>query len=320
LNVGQTTFDPNNGNYINLTNLGVTVVDIQTGTILNTFPNTVNMKGIEHKYFLCNINSSYTFINNGNGNYSFTNTTSGNYNQSHWAFGDGTIDSTANTNHTFTNNGNYTVILTVKDSTLKGDSCISSYLKTINVIGVTNPLQCNSGYVIYPDSITEDINVINSSTGTNLTYLWDFGDGNTSILQNLSHTYNTAGPFYLCLIIDDGNGCSDMYCDSTSKNGVIFNKVSGFTINIISPNATVINKNIDLNSEMNIYPNPTSNQLSIDTKQKISEISILNITGKTIIITRGDTKNINVADLSNGIYFIKLITDEKTITKKFVKQ
>jgi hypothetical protein len=33
-----------------------------------------------------------------------------------------------------------------------------------------------------------------------------------------------------------------------------------------------------------------------------------------------NTNIINVADLTDGIYFINLVTDERTITKKFVKQ
>jgi hypothetical protein len=52
----------------------------------------------------------------------------------------------------------------------------------------------------------------------------------------------------------------------------------------------------------------------------ISEIKIIDITGKTIQTIQQNRNTINVADLSNGIYFIKLITNEKTITKKFVKQ
>ena len=36
--------------------------------------------------------------------------------------------------------------------------------------------------------------------------------------------------------------------------------------------------------------------------------------------TKENTNVINVVDLSNGIYFIKVIVDERRITKKFVKQ
>ena len=268
---------------------------------------------------ISNLDANYTYADNGSGNYSFTNTSTGSFNQSHWAFGDGTIDSIANPNHTFTTNGIFTVILTILDSTVQGDSCISYYINTINVTGVTNPLQCNAGFVIYPDT-TGNVSIVNNATGINLTYLWDFGDGNTSSLQNPSHTYATAGPFYLCLTIDDGNGCTDIYCDSIGKNGVIFNKAGGFNINITTPITTGIDNNIDLSSEINIYPNPTSNQLTIDIEQNISEIIIIDITGKNIKTITPDLNVINVADLSDGIYFIKLITNERTITKKFVKQ
>lgn len=267
-----------------------------------------------------NHNANYTFTDNGNGNYSFTNTSTGNFNQSHWAFGDGTIDSIANPNHTFTTNGVFTVILTINDSTTQGDSCISYFIDIISVTGIGNPLPCHSGFAIYPDTINNNINVVNSSTGNNLTYLWDFGDGNTSTPQNPSHTYATTGPFYLCLTVDDGNGCNDMYCDSIGKNGIIFNKVGGFTINVTSLNTTEIDNNIDLNSEVAIYPNPASNQLTIDTELKISEMNIIDIMGKTIVTTKKNTNTLNVTDLSTGIYFIQLITEERIITKKFIKQ
>jgi hypothetical protein len=75
-----------------------------------------------------------------------------------------------------------------------------------------------------------------------------------------------------------------------------------------------------LENSLSVYPNPTSNQLSIDTELEINEITIIDITGKLIKTTKQNTSTINVADLSNGIYFIKIITDKGTLTKKFVKQ
>lgn len=75
-----------------------------------------------------------------------------------------------------------------------------------------------------------------------------------------------------------------------------------------------------VSNPISLYPNPTSNELTIDTEQKISEVSIIDITGKIIMITKQNTKTINVSDLSNGLYFIKLSTGERTITKKFLKQ
>ena len=70
-----------------------------------------------------------------------------------------------------------------------------------------------------------------------------------------------------------------------------------------------------------LYPNPTSNQLTIGAKLGVNNtLKIIDISGKTIKTIVTDLNIINVADLSDGIYFIKLITKERTITKKFVKQ
>lgn len=302
--------DIDNDNYQDLIITGTGLTQMITKLYLNKGP------------FICNVSSSYTFFNNGNGNYSFTNTSTGDFNQSHWAFGNGSTSTSTNSNHTFSTNGAFVVALTVNDSLFGGGSCIDFSLDSFLVTGIPNPLQCVAGFIMYPDtSVLGDVVIVNSSSGTNLTYLWDFGEGSTSTLQNPSHTYTTAGPFYLCLSINDGNGCTDMYCDSIGKNGVVFNKSSGFSINVIStPIITALDNHPELNSDINIYPNPTSNQLSINTELDISEIKIIDITSKTIMSSKENTSIINVSNLADGIYFIQLITEERTITKKFVKQ
>jgi gliding motility-associated-like protein len=38
---------------------------------------------------------------------------------------------------------------------------------------------------------------------------WSFGDGATATMQNTSHTYATAGPFVVKLVVTDVNGCKD---------------------------------------------------------------------------------------------------------------
>lgn len=296
---GTADFDPDTG-IVNLTGAGNIDIFVQ-------------------KMSQCNISSGYSFVDNGNGNYSFTNTSSGNFNQSHWSFGDGNTSTSTNPNHTFSANGTFIVVLTVNDSVFNGN-CFDYFIDTITVSGVVSPAQCAAGFVMYPDTSTGNITVVNSSTGSNLTYLWNFGDGNTSTLQNPNHTYSTSGPFYLCLTVDDGNSCIDTYCDSIGSNGVVF-KQTGFTINVISPPIiTGINNVEKIISEITIYPNPTSNQLIIDSEQKINEISIIDITGKTLRVYTTSLNSINVSDLPSGIYFIKLITNENTITKKLIKE
>lgn len=52
------------------------------------------------------------------------------------------------------------------------------------------------------------INLTNNSTGASY-YLWDFGDGNTSSVDNPSYTYNTPGSYTVLLIADAGVCGSD---------------------------------------------------------------------------------------------------------------
>jgi uncharacterized delta-60 repeat protein len=268
----------------------------------------------------CGVTASYTSIDNGNGNYSFTNTSIGNFNQTHWAFGDGTTSTATNPNHTFSANGTYVVVLTVNDST--SSSCMDYYLDTIVVTGVVAPLQCAAGFVMYPEA--GGVTVVNSSTGTNLTYLWDFGDGNTSNAQFPTHTYATTGNYYLCLTVDDGAGCVDMYCDSIGENGVVFNKQTGFTINVIAPPlATQVNEQAALTSGMNIYPNPTGNLLNVVLNEKEHyQLTIVTIDGKlleskTIV---GNT-SLDVSKYPSGMYFIAATNNEgKVYQSKFVKE
>lgn len=270
---------------------------------------------------MCNIVANFNTINHGNGKYSFNHASSGYSTKRRWALGDGTDGMFWNVSgYTFAANGTYIVVFTLYDATGTG-YCFDYHIDTVIVTGVPNPAQCNAGFVFYPDTVSGDITVVNSSTGTNLTYFWDFGDGNTSTQAYPTHLYATAGPFYLCLTVDDGAGCNDMYCDSIGENGVVFNKQVGFTINVLAPPViTGLENNLVSSLEVEIYPNPVSEQLTIVSNQTINELTIIDITGKAIKLIKENTNAINVADLSKGIYFIKLVTDEGTITKKFVKQ
>lgn len=61
----------------------------------------------------------------------------------------------------------------------------------------------------------------NSSSGSGITYLWDFGDGFTSTLQNPNHTYSapSTGNFIVTLIVDNG-----LFQDTTQRIVSIYPK------------------------------------------------------------------------------------------------
>ena len=77
-------------------------------------------------------------------------------------------------------------------------------------------------------------------------------------------------------------------------------------------------------SEDNIvlFPNPTKDFVSVTTKDgaKINSIEIRNQLGQIVIQEIGNTSNINVSDLSNGIYTFTIYSDKGQLTQKFIKQ
>ena len=72
-----------------------------------------------------------------------------------------------------------------------------------------------------------------------------------------------------------------------------------------------------------IYPNPTNNVLNFVAKNDItiSAITINDISGKEIYKS-GNTinNNIDVSNLSSGVYFVTFKSDNNSVTKKFIKE
>lgn len=130
-----------------------------------------------------------------------------------WDFGDGTTQNVGNPNsgplHTYQNQGIYTVCLnyytngnlcgTMCDTIWVGtDVCHASYTSRFTLSG--NP------YLVEFVPVT---------TKPNLTYNWDFGDGqtNTTLSTTTTHYYAASGTYTACLTISDTSGCMHTYCN-----------------------------------------------------------------------------------------------------------
>ena len=70
---------------------------------------------------------------------------------------------------------------------------------------------------------------------------------------------------------------------------------------------------------VSIYPNPVSDILYIKSKNVvITGLELYNVQGKQQFRVLGNLHQINVESLNNGIYFLKIVSNEGTITKKVV--
>ncbi|MDB4534076.1 PKD domain-containing protein [Vicingaceae bacterium] len=277
----------------------------------------------------CNISAGFSYSDNGSGNYSFTNTSSSNVNSHYWNFGDGSSAPQWSPNHTYTANGIYVVELIVVDSS---GFCSDYFIQTIQVSGVSNPTMCNAAFVIYPDSSNNgSVIVFNTSTGNNLSYFWQFGDGNTSSQQFPNYNYTTSGPFELCLTVTDsvlgGGSCTSTYCDSIISTGVVF-KTGGFNINVQGPVITSIKNENEPISLLNVYPNPFKNNITVEfnlTEQTQTEIYVTDLIGNRIseiintsLNSGNNSFNWTAKNIANGVYLLNIKTENFIQVKKLI--
>ncbi len=122
-----------------------------------------------------------------------------------WNFGDGIRQSFTNPpfQHTYNSTGVFGIALKVTDSFGCTDSVFKAAVLTV--------AKANAEFTS-PDTLTcpgAPVNFSSLSTGANLTYQWNFGDGNTSTGATPTHTYAQAGSYSVSLIITSESGCID---------------------------------------------------------------------------------------------------------------
>lgn len=70
---------------------------------------------------------------------------------------------------------------------------------------------------------------------------------------------------------------------------------------------------------LKLYPNPTKNNLYIETALNGDiNVSIINMLGKEVLNSKVINNTVNVANLANGIYIVKVTEEGKTSTKKLI--
>ena len=77
-------------------------------------------------------------------------------------------------------------------------------------------------------------------------------------------------------------------------------------------------------SSINIYPNPVKDELFIATEVRVKEIAIYDVYGRqTMSLQVNETTSqqvVKVAELEDGVYLMKVVTNEGEIVKRFVKK
>jgi gliding motility-associated-like protein len=206
-----------------------------------------------------------------------------------WDFRNGDYGTGASISHTYYNTGKYNVLLKVTDkigcySIIESDSLINVINKPVVNFTATDTFACN------PPLNATFINL--SSGATDLTYRWDYGNGQTSTELSSSSVYTAKGSYDVKLKATDQYGCSDSL---TKKSYIKIGNQVG-TMEVYDSNHNIVNKS------------------SLCSGTYTFVFSINNLPDYTWIID--DNKKINTFSGKNSITY--LVTDTGTLDVNLV--
>ncbi len=208
-----------------------------------------------------------------------------------WDFGTDATPQTATTAgpHSFTYStvGAKTIKVVVTDANGAVDSLTQSvFIEDVPVANFTLIQQNDS-----------TIKVFNGASGAN-SFVWDFGDGNTSLAQNPTYQYDSSSTFTITLSVD-GNCGSDV-----ATEDVLIQLVNSENILATAENISV-------------FPNPSEGRytVNIDGLKEDLTLHVIDVQGRILRTwqqpnpTSTFTKTIDITDFAEGVYFLQIQTE-----------
>lgn len=218
-----------------------------------------------------------------------------------WSFGEGAIPQTSNKVTDIEVKYESPGYKNIELKTYLNGELVETIIK-YSYLEILEPPVSEIDYRIQNRAVNFENNSLNADS-----YLWDFGDGSSSSEEEPLHNYNI-NKKYKVLLISSRNNCG---IKDTLKTFINLNYAANFRI----------------------YPNPSNDIVKLDFKNiKSGDIKywLYNIEGKTVSTgsfylpdetSEGDSGHVVTYDVSgipSGIYYLRVVVDNKRITKKLV--
>jgi len=148
------------------------------------------------------------------------------------------------------------------------------------------------------------VNTVNTSSGTNLSYIWDFGDTFTTNLETPSRTYSASGTFTIILIVTDDCAQTDTFTQNVS-----------ITVGIATINSDF---------SVSVYPNPNDGEFILSyelSKPGNVNVLLMNMLGVKVHETNAfeiagqHVHKINLTRIPKGVYILQLRNDDLVVVK-----
>lgn len=185
-------------------------------------------------------------------------------------------------------------------------------------------MQDKYGYQITWEIIGSDYSVI-ASGGP-----YDYLSGSSATQLNSEVVNIPAGECMKFIIKDsEGNGICCQYGEGyykilDSKGNIVVDGDGAFgseaSHNILLLKEESIETPDNKTSSIDVYPNPTNGQLYINADDMMN-ISVINNLGQVVFDKNVDSDNetIDMSQYENGIYMIRIVTEEHVVMKKIIK-
>ncbi len=187
----------------------------------------------------------------------------------------------------------------------------------------------NIGYAVGWDGTIIKTN----DSGTNWTVLssGNKNDFNSVFFIDPNTGYAVGGSGTILKTTNGGTSWTGMSSGSTNDLSAVFftNANTGYTVGI---NGTIlatndgggplgVNEDNPISNSLKLYPDPTCKELTVETVETGS-LSVYNLNGVLLLqreITKPDP-TINVSNLPDGMYVLKVVGEKEAVVGKFIKQ
>lgn len=198
----------------------------------------------------------------------------------------------------------------------------------ISTIDVSNNLQLSGLYCDYNQLTTIDVNAnvnltelsinnnnlsqLDISANSNLIELGCESNSLTNLNvangNNINFTafYATNNPNLTCIQVDD--------ITYSTANWNNIDAGASFSLNCGS--SAALNEN-ELNN-INFYPNPATNYITIKTNNNLTSIEIFDLTGA--LVQTENTNSFSIENLNGGVYMMNINTNNGTVIKRLIKK
>lgn len=198
---------------------------------------------------------------------------------------------------------NLTTLDLTSNTNLSSLNCSFNSITTLNLSQniYLNDLNCRNNQLNSLD-LSANTNLMDLICRSNVLTSLNVANGNNT---NMTSFVAQANPLLTCIEVDDEAW--------STSNWINIDAASSF-----SEDCTAGLNEVTIIGSFDIYPNPATSAIHIETSEKIEEITIVNQFGQVMLKT--NLSEINIQDFPAGIYFVNVKTAHQQLTNRLIKQ